>query len=104
GFWKRKLIAPKLGFERFIGLEQMSFTGTGWPEDHYLYDKVINLLKENNEPSFYFLTTVYTHGPYVSINSDTGEQDYKNRLSKSIEDMSIFIEEALKIEPNTAIL
>lgn len=103
-FWKRNIIATKLGFNEFIGLEKMNFHGEGWADDKFLYETAINLLKNNTQPSFYFLTTVHTHGGYTSIDGDTGEKDYKNRLNKSIVEMSVFIKKALAIEPNTAIL
>lgn len=102
-FWRRNLIKPKLGFDRFYGLEDMNYSGPVWADDKVLFSKILLDIKENKVPTFYFLTTVYNHGGYV-FDGDYGEGDYAQRLEKTILRISDFIDEVLKIEPDTAIL
>jgi len=102
-FWNRDIINPKLGFDRFIGLEDMNYTGPIWADEDILFSKALDEIKKSKKPGFYYLTTVSTHGSYRFIN-DFGQSDYSQRLEVSIRRISDFIEKTLEIEPDSAIL
>lgn len=102
-FWRRDLVKPKLGFDNFFGREDMRISENFFAEDEILFEKALAELKNGDEPKFMFLTTVYLHGPYA-FNNDYGEKDYAARLMKTVSSMTDFVNSALKIEPNTAIL
>jgi phosphoglycerol transferase MdoB-like AlkP superfamily enzyme len=103
-FWKRDVINPKFGFDKFIGLEDMGNEKfTGWPDDSILYNSALKELVSNEYPKFLFLTTVHTHGGY-QYNNDSGETDYKQRLSISIKRASDFISKVKELEPDSLII
>lgn len=102
-FWRRDEVLPKLGFERFIGLEDMAERHSGWTRDYVLYDTALSVRAEILGPKFFFLTTVYSHGPYT-INDDLGEQDYAYKLRTSIQDLVAFTDAVLADNPDALIL
>lgn len=101
-FWRRDIVLPKLGFERFISLENMRYNGKIWADDGVLFDSVINEMRASGG-GFYFLTTAFTHGPYDESN-DSGESDYFSRLSLSISLAASFIRGVIEAEPNSLII
>ena len=106
-FWRRNIIKPKFGFDRFVSIEDMSYTaepnsGHLWPRDKVLFDSALKVLDEKAPKKFLFLISVYTHGDYVSKN-DHGETDYFNRLSVTVADMADFAKKAIEKDPNTLI-
>lgn len=111
-FWSRHIVKPKLGFNRFIGLEDMRHnTPSGqWPKDSLLTDSAKNELnKINSEDSFFiFLVTVYTHGGYdtepIGRPVDNGEYDYSTRLSESINTIANFVKKIRVSKPKASIL
>ncbi|NBX75403.1 MAG: alkaline phosphatase family protein [Proteobacteria bacterium] len=105
-FWHRNIINPKFGFERFLGLQDMDYRGpvTGWADDSILFDSALKILKEKKDkPLFLYLTTVYTHGPYQEGN-DSGVTDYRKRLTRTISQVTKFVDDTLKIDPDALIL
>lgn len=102
-FYRRDLVKPKLGFDVFFGLEDMNYSGPIWADDGILFEKAASELKLQKGPVFLFLTTAYTHGGYKP-DGDYGQKDYSKRLNKTISRIADFVDKALKIEPNTAIL
>lgn len=102
-FWRRDEVLPKLGFQRFIGLEEMAERHAGWTRDYVLYDTALSVRAEMLGPKFLFLTTVYSHGPYT-INDDLGEQDYAYKLRTSIQDLVAFTDTVLADNPDALIL
>ncbi len=105
-FWLRDLVLPKMGFDRFLGIEDMPGVVSGyWAEDKVLFDTALKELKNNNgNPIFMGLTTVFTHGSYRSEGGDHGERDYATRLTKTIDQMAEFVREVTQIDPNALIL
>lgn len=106
-FWKRDIVAPKLGYDEFLGIEDMMPTPpVGWADDEYLYDAALKEMDEApGHPLFMHLTTVYTHGSYERRgNSDLGEADYTERLRLSITRMADFIDAVYRKDPNTVLL
>lgn len=102
-FWRRNIVKPKLGFDDFWGRENMRASDSFFADDEILFERALSELNRGGNPKFLFLTTVYTHGGYEQ-NNDYGEKDYSTRLSQTVSGMADFIDAALKIEPNTAIL
>lgn len=97
-FWSRNIVLPKFGFDEFIGLEDMDYSGPGpFPKDKILYNQVLDILRKNpDQKAFFNLETVYTHWPYP-FNNDSGQGDYHGRLVKAIHDMAKFVE-AVRIQ------
>ncbi len=102
-FWRRDIINPKIGFDNFISLEDMNYKGEIWADDRVLFSKALEEIKKSKRPGFYYLVTAFTHGGY-HVDNDHGEGDCSKRLRQSILQMSEFVQEALRIEPNSAIL
>lgn len=103
-FWRRDLVKPKLGFDIYYSREDMNDVDQKFfADDEILFSKVLYEMKAINKPTFYFLTTVYTHGPYP-FDGDFGEKDYSARLKKTISRIAYFVDQVLKLQPNTAIL
>jgi hypothetical protein len=106
-FWSRNIINPKFGFERFIGLQDMNYKGplSGWADDSILFDSALEVFRESGaKPHFFYLTSVYTHGPYQEVNGDLGVSDYRLRLSKTISELVKFIDAISKTDPNSLIV
>lgn len=99
--WRRNEILNKLGFSKFISLEDMvpnTDEITSFPDDSVLYKTAFNTIDsiDKNKKNFFLsLITVSTHGPYTDAN------EYKNKLNKSIVEMAKFIKEVNKKHPNT---
>lgn len=92
GFYHRDKIYPKLGFEKFVSLEQMNYEGDEFfPRDSLLYEAAQGLLNTSEEHVFLSAVTVYTHGPYVESEGDGGLNEYEKRLKKSVSDLNNFV-------------
>ena len=97
-FWHRHEIKPKFGFDRFIAIEDMKISANqkrGWIDDRFLYDSVQETLSQN-QPTFLYLTTMYTHAPFRPKNGDNGMGDYEARLTVAVERMATFLEPIVK--------
>ncbi len=98
-FWHRHIVKPKLGFDEFMGLEDMDLFGyarkrNGWVDDAVLYKNVERHV-DSDDPVFMYLTTMYTHAPVVH-NSDLGQADFATRLNLAVQRMAEFIESIQK--------
>jgi len=104
-FWNRQKIMPKFGFDTFIGLEDMEYTGhDAVPSDALAFDAAYKqLLLAGEDPVFMFITTVYTHGPYLEKN-DLGEGDYRSRLGKTLEQFREFSDKVTRAYPDALII
>ncbi len=96
-FWHRHEVKPKLGYDRFIGIEDMDFFDydkrqRGWVDDEILYRNVHQFI-DSEEPTFLYLTTMFTHAP-VRHKGDLGENDYLSRLKLAIQRIAEFAEYA----------
>lgn len=100
-FWQRHIVMRKLGFDRFIGLEDMHYNGPiYYPRDTVLYTQALKQLREyRNQRVFFNLETVHTHAEYPYDN-DWGEADYRERLATSMQDMAAFIRDVREISPD----
>ena len=58
-FWLRDQIYPKLGFERFVSMEEMTLViqPNDWPTDEGLYQSVLETVG-GDKPQFHFIVTV----------------------------------------------
>ena len=94
-FWLRDQVYPKLGFERFVSMEEMSLViqPNDWPTDRGLYQSVLNTIG-GGRPQFHFIVTVETHGPYVKDKADEeghyGVSDYRRRLDNAVQSLAAF--------------
>lgn len=104
-FWQRDIVLPKLGFDSFVGLEDMKGKREGWwASDKILFDAALGELKRREgTPLFLSLATVYTHGGYVGDGLD-GVETYRARLAQSMQQLAEFVGEVLKLDPQAAIL
>lgn len=97
-FWHRHEVKPKFGFDRFIAIEDMNITEKqkrGWIDDRFLYDSVQETLGEG-KPTFFYLTTMYTHAPFRPKDNDNGIGDYKARLTVAVQRMAEFLEPVIR--------
>ncbi|QHF29746.1 hypothetical protein PspR32_18845 [Pseudomonas sp. R32] len=102
-FWKRDIVSPKFGFDKFVGLEDMGQAVTiNWADDEILFDHALSELKKN-QSNFMFLTTVSTHGPYPFIN-DYGQGYYLSKLSTAIQRVAAFAEKVKAYDNNALIM
>ena len=94
-FWLRDQVYPKLGFSRFVSMEEMTLTiqPNDWPTDEGLYRAVLDT-PSNGKPQFHFIVTVETHGPYVKSPEDAdghnGVADYRTRLGHAVDNLTAF--------------
>jgi phosphoglycerol transferase MdoB-like AlkP superfamily enzyme len=92
GFYHRDKIYPKMGFEKFVSLEQMNYEGDEFfPRDSLLYEAAQGVLNTPEEHVFLSAVTVYTHGPYAESEGDGGLNEYEKRLEKSVSDLNDFV-------------
>jgi len=97
-FWLRDQIYPKLGFDEFVSMDQMTLTiqPNDWPTDEGLYKAVLGRVG-NGGPQFHFVVTVQTHGPYEADDSDLkgheGVHDYRTRLDGAAHSLAAFKKE-----------
>ena len=94
-FWLRDQVYPKLGFGRFVSMEEMTLTiqPNDWPTDEGLYRAVLDT-PSNGKPQFHFIVTVETHGPYVKspqdVDGHNGVADYRTRLGDAVRNLMAF--------------
>ena len=97
-FWLRDQVYPKLGFERFVSMEEMSLViqPNDWPTDKGLYQSVLKTIG-GGKPQFHYIVTVETHGPYVKGEADeeghNGVSDYRRRLDNAVQSLAAFKQE-----------
>ncbi|MCA3555960.1 LTA synthase family protein [Aestuariivirga sp.] len=94
-FWLRDQIYPKLGFDDFVSMDQMTLTiqPNDWPTDEGLYRSVLARIG-GSRPEFHFIVTVQTHGPYEPDDADPrgheGVHDYRTRLTGAAQSLAAF--------------
>ncbi|MCA3573195.1 MAG: LTA synthase family protein [Aestuariivirga sp.] len=94
-FWLRDQVYPKLGFDRFVSMEEMTLViqANDWPTDAGLYQSVLKTVG-GERPQFQFIVTVETHGPYAKDPADVeghnGVQDYRRRLDNAAQSLVAF--------------
>ena len=94
-FWLRDQVYPKLGFDRFVSMEEMTLViqANDWPTDAGLYQSVLKTVG-GERPQFHFIVTVETHGPYAKDPADVeghnGVQDYRRRLDNAAQSLVAF--------------
>lgn len=100
-FWQRHIVMDKLGFDEFLGIEDMQYKGpTYYPRDKVLYNAALDMLKKHHNSKLFFnLETVYSHASY-NTDDDDGQTDYAKRLSLSMQDLARFVTDVRKISPD----
>ncbi|WP_373502896.1 LTA synthase family protein [Aestuariivirga sp.] len=94
-FWLRDQMYPKLGFDRFVSMEDMTLViqPNDWPTDEGLYKSVLDTVG-GDAPQFHFIVTVQTHGPFVKHETDieghNGVHDYRTRLDAAAKSLTAF--------------
>ena len=67
-FWNRIQAYESLGFEQFIGLDDIEkeapFYGSLYVDDAVVTDQIMKTLKESEKPSFIYSVTMQNHGLY----------------------------------------
>ncbi|MFM8268924.1 MAG: LTA synthase family protein [Pseudomonadota bacterium] len=106
--WNRDILKPKLGFNKFISLEDMNYKlkdGEWLPDDSILYEIALKEIKKNEgSPVFLYLVTVYGHGPFAEKNGDLGVGEYRRKLKVSIDRLSDFSKKLFEIDSNALLL
>jgi hypothetical protein len=102
-FWRRDEVKPKLGFQEFIALDDLGWTGEGLPPDRILFDYVIKNVPSDDSGTFLYLTTMFTHGPYGAKGIEPSK-DYEERLSKTAKDIEDFASSVLAKDAEALIL
>jgi hypothetical protein len=102
-FWRRDEVKPKLGFQEFVALEDLDWSGDGFPRDRLLFDYVIKKMSSHDSGTFLYLTTMFTHGPYGAKGIEPAK-DYEERLSKTAKDIEDFSSSVLAQDPDALIL
>ena len=104
-FWQRHVVNPKLGFDSFLGREDLNIQDPAYfADDQYLFDAAQREIRSHpDRPLFMHLTTVYTHGPYAQ-ESDHGERNYARRLSRTLQQTAAFVRQVTQQHPDALIL
>jgi phosphoglycerol transferase MdoB-like AlkP superfamily enzyme len=102
-FWRRDEVKPKLGFDVFYSIEDLRRKDLEIPRDKILYDFILRKVKLGDHPTFIYLTTMFSHGPYLN-QGDDGAQDFRNKLLATTEDIRAFSAELLSKDPDSLIL
>ena len=104
-FWQRHVVNPKLGFDTFLGREDLQIEDPAYfADDRYLFDAAWQQLQSHpGQPMFMHLTTVYTHGPYPAEN-DHGERNYARRLTRTLQQTAAFVHKVTQRYPDALIL
>jgi len=105
-FWRRDIVNPKFGFDKFYGIEDMkNVSKTGWwADDGILFANALEqLVRHKDEEVFLHLATVNTHGSYKGAGTD-GVEDYRARLTRTIAQIADFASAVLKSDPDAMIL
>ena len=68
--WNRSTVYRQMGFEEFFAGEEFEDSETyhSGASDRSTYDKILELLRENDEPQFIFDVTIQNHGGYDPTN------------------------------------
>ena len=104
-FWQRHVVNPKLGFDDFLGREELNIQDPAYfADDKYLFDAAWQQLQRHpGQPMFMHMTTVYTHGPYPPEN-DQGERNYTRRLRQTLQQTASFVHRVTQRYPDSLIL
>ena len=85
--WSRPKVYPKLGFDRFMSMEDMEYTEKDIQRDNYMTDSQAykNLMKQldakpKGQKSFTFLVTVQNHGGYTENFTNFTPKPYVKKL------------------------
>lgn len=66
--YKRNINYPKMGFDEFIDADKMRHTETEFSSEHIndwsVYQEILDLLKDNQEPQLIGAITMQNHAPY----------------------------------------
>ncbi len=116
GNWRRSIVYPKLGFDEFLSIDSFEDSErTIWNRVSDLgdYQKLVEVLKEQTEPSFIFNVTMQNHGGYgdlsqfredeiVSVDEEySGYADfqmYESLIAKSDQALSYLISELEELD------
>lgn len=114
-FYNRNNVFEKFGFMRYDGIEDMAPLPQDlarqrkewqWQYDDWaLYNQATHYIKqENKKKNFLHLLTMSTHGPYLSIDGDNGEQSYIFQINEAVRRLSEFVKQLESIDPNALIV
>lgn len=102
-FWKRDVVHPKMGFDKFLDIKDMEkIDAQGWPDDRILFDAAFKEFETNPKDNYMYLISVSTHGKY-NYEDDFGEGYYYSRLIESLTRVNDFVDKVLAKKPNTLI-
>lgn len=118
--WSRDTAFPILGFDQYLTQDHLTTENNrfvrNYLADEVLYDKMLALLDEADEPQFLYGITIQTHGGYTdeaylsefAITSPTGDypqaEQYLSLMHESDKDLEAFISALEKRERPTLVL
>lgn len=74
GMYKRNVVLPKEGFDKFIDESEMKHTekdgNSGYINDRAIYAETLDVLRESNDPQMLSVITMQNHTPYTQTNYD----------------------------------
>lgn len=66
--YKRNIVYPKLGFEKFIDIYKLDYdeleNGQGYLSDSSIYQQILDILENSDEPQLIGASTMQNHTPY----------------------------------------
>jgi len=104
--YKRSIVDPKMGFQRFVGLDKMINDDQDeyFPRDYVLYNTATDIMNGHHDDSlFLHLATVHSHGPYNVI-SDDEYANYRKQISDTAYDAAKFIKSIMDSADDTVVL
>ena len=112
--WNRTNVYEQLGFDQFLSIDDFEGADTlrGMVTDGATYDKILELLEENDDPQFIFDVTMQNHSGYntglvpaaelehYSIDGveDPEVNEYLSLIQQSDEDLEKFIAELRELD------
>lgn len=89
-YWSRENVYPNLGFEKFIGLEDIEnpiYHGV-YIDDNQINDYIVDELNQNTNPSFIYAVTMQNHATYLDNrygeNTNVYTDSYSNETNEVI--------------------
>lgn len=122
--YKRNVVYPNLGFEKFIDIDKMQNTekidDADYISDNFAFEKIFETLQKTDKPDFIHLVTMQNHMPYSqdlyysknfpvsNISGDENEarawETYLEGINKSDQALQKFIEKLQNFNEKTVVV
>lgn len=108
-FYGRKSIYSTFGFDRMyfendLTVEKTRFGSNQYVDDKTLYKQITSLLKQNEDSSFIFTTTMQNHQPYTGNGAGDAElAAYLSGIRESDRALGVFLDELKQLDEPTIV-